>query len=556
MVGVQCIVGNLVTAPLRVSAMKPSKKRQRACRLHRLPGTVTLVVGTVAVAWAEHGCLIDEKCYADVDCPPFEVCGTNGKCEFQCRADGDCDRAFGVAYVCRESRCIQPVECTLCAFPHAQALCVHGVCQRGDCNPGFHDVNGDARDGCEYPCVRSGPEVCDRVDNDCDGLMDENTDFGKDVLNCGRCGNACTSPPHSDPVCSFGQCKYTCHAGYYDNNGHVEDGCESTGCDPSEEICDGRDNDCDCLGDSNQDGVFCGPGDSGVDEGFEKSLVTSCGPFCTVCSYPNAQASCISGACQMGACDVGWHDADGLEVTGCEYVCTPSGEEKCDAADNDCDGEVDEGEVCGRSCPPDMVTVGSAYCVDRYEASRRDATAFDQGQDGSIALSRPGVLPWMVNPMSAAHLDEFQAACQAAGKHLCSREEWFAACTGPAQTSYVYGSVFNRETCNCVDTYCDDHCAENGIDPALCRLTADCGYTYYCFRVMPTAQFATCTNEYGTLDMNGNVWEIVPSSSDPRGYEIRGGAFNCASAVTRVNCSYNAGWLDLYAGFRCCKELP
>jgi hypothetical protein len=292
-----------------------------------------------------------------------------------------------------------------------------------------------------------------------------------------------------------------------------------------------------------------------VDEGFDQTLVSSCGPFCAVCSYAHAEARCVGGACEMGACDPGWHDADGLTLTGCEYGCTPTGDEKCDGNDNDCDSQVDEGDVCTKVCPTDMVAVGLNYCIDRYEASRRDATATEQGQDDSIALSRPGVMPWMVNPMSSAHFVAFQAACAAAGKRLCTREEWFAACTGPAQTPYVYGSVFDREACNCVDTFCDDYCAEHAIEPAQCTTTENCGYTYNCFHAMPTGQFAGCTNAYGTLDINGNVWEIVPSDTDSRGYEVRGGAFNCASPSLRVTCSFNAGWTDLYAGFRCCKVL-
>jgi formylglycine-generating enzyme required for sulfatase activity len=202
-----------------------------------------------------------------------------------------------------------------------------------------------------------------------------------------------------------------------------------------------------------------------------------------------------------------------------------------------------------------MVPVGLAYCIDKYECSRSDATAQDAGRNDSIALSRPGVLPWMVNPMSSTHLSEFESACVAAGKHLCTREEWFAACSGTQQTTYVYGNTFDREACNCVDTFCDDYCAEHTIDSAQCRMTSDCGYTYNCYHPVPTAQFGNCTNDYGTLDMNGNVWEIVKSTEDARGYEVRGGAFNCASAAQRVNCSFNANWLELYAGFRCCKTI-
>jgi hypothetical protein len=309
-------------------------------------------------------------------------------------------------------------------------------------------------------------------------------------------------------------------------------------------------------------------------------------PSCTLCTFPHAESACVHGECTRGECDSGYYDANGVESDGCEYRCTPSadpteicdgvdndcnariddtadgncdydctptGEEVCDSLDNDCDGFVDEGDVCVPTCPPDMVAVGSAYCVDTYEASRPDATATSQGTDTSMALSRPDVLPWMVNPMTDAHFAEFQAACAAAGKHLCTKDEWHAACSGPNGDPYVYGTTFDREVCNCVDTFCDDYCEENGV--ASCSTASNCGYTYNCFHEVPTAEFSACTNEYGTFDINGNVWEIVPSDSDPRGYEVRGGAFNCAAASQRVSCSFNASWFDLYAGFRCCKPL-
>lgn len=202
-------------------------------------------------------------------------------------------------------------------------------------------------------------------------------------------------------------------------------------------------------------------------------------------------------------------------------------------------------------CPEGMVSVDGAYCMDQYEASRPDASADDAGTDTSLAVSRPGVIPWFENPVSQAAVNEFAAACRRAGKHLCTEDEWYAACAGNSGRAYVFGDIFDREVCNCVDTFCDDYCRENAI--ADCALDADCGYVYGSFHVAPTGSFPDCVDEYGALDINGNVWEVVVSDSDRRGYEIRGGAFNCAGASERLRCTYNAGWSQLYAGFRCCQ---
>jgi hypothetical protein len=505
------------------------------------------------------GCLVQERCYTDSDCSAPRVCTAQGECKFECSQDADCDVGFGTRYVCTEHRCTMPVACTLCTFEHAEALCVHGHCSMGACDSGYIDLNGTSEDGCEYVCTPStnSLEVCNGRDDDCDGKVDEDTDLSSSPDHCGTCGHVCPTGPHADAVCTSGKCRLLCHDGWHDNNGSSEDGCEAATCVPSEETCDGHDNDCDCPGDTNGDTTVCGPGDEGVDEGFDKTQPASCGPFCVACNYSHAEALCVDGQCRPGACDEGWHDFDGLTHNGCETQCTPTNDsvERCDGIDNDCDGEIDEGAGCGTLCPDDMVSVGAVFCIDRYEASRPDATMSSPGLDESLAMSRDGVLPWMVNPMTPEHLETFRAACTAAGKRLCSADEWTAACAGPTESPYVYGTQFDREACNCVDTFCDDYCNEQGIVPDACSTAANCGYTYDCYHEVPTGSFAGCTNEYGSFDINGNAWEIVESAADARGYEVRGGAFNCASAAERVSCSFNADWSALYAGFRCCRGI-
>jgi formylglycine-generating enzyme required for sulfatase activity len=215
---------------------------------------------------------------------------------------------------------------------------------------------------------------------------------------------------------------------------------------------------------------------------------------------------------------------------------------------------------------PDL-GVAQAYCMDRFEASRPDATFTSMGSDTSMAVSLPNVIPWYVNPMGSAALTTFQAACAAAGKYLCTKEQWYAGCTGPERNSYVFGNSFDKETCNCVATFCDDYCVEWGIDPGSCNTaTSNCGYhcgtknpltNIICFDVEPTGQYRDCVNSSGARDVNGNVWEVVPVpvTDDARGYEVRGGAFNCGAPATRFLCTYNAGWNSLYAGFRCCSDI-
>lgn len=236
--------------------------------------------------------------------------------------------------------------------------------------------------------------------------------------------------------------------------------------------------------------------------------------------------------------------------------------------DADTDADADAGNDGGATdggpdvdCPADMVlvtpskipTAPSTYCIDIYEASRNDATSTSYGSDNSVARSVAGVLPWWNNPMSSTVLAAYQAACSAAGKRLCDCAEWYPACAGPDTSLYVWGDTFEQQTCNNVGACCQDYCDTYLIDP--CDTSLNCGGTAYgCMSMVTTGSFTECTNDLGTYDMSGNVWEICLSASSSWGYDIRAGAFNCYSPDYRLKCGYAATWTNLYAGFRCCKD--
>ena len=445
-----------------------------------------------------------------------------------CSTDDDC----ALDQSCKEGTCQSAPGCAACGeVPHGKATCFHGACLVEACETGYRDANGIFQDGCEYACSPTGAETCNGIDDDCDGRTDEDFDLLHDASNCGNCGRACPSAPHAEAVCNQGHCSLQCQEGWYDNNGDLTDGCESDHCEISaggEEICDLRDNDCD--------------GDT--DEGFDKDLPTSCGPFCENCEaqMPGAEVACHQGHCDLVACQPGHHDLDQDPANGCEYACIVQGEETCNGTDDDCNGLTDEGLTC--SCPADMVLVDDLFCMDRYEASRPDATATSQGTDSSRATSRPGVMPWL-----NVSFAEAQAACEAAGKRLCSPAEWEQACKGPAQTTYSYGDTYDPTTCNGIDAFCNcglsTSCAEQDPCPYP-HCYWDCGAA---FHPVPTGGFPDCTNAYGLFDMNGNVWERV---SDGAG---RGGAFNCGDSESLHRCDYVADWgLEARSnfGFRCC----
>ncbi len=212
----------------------------------------------------------------------------------------------------------------------------------------------------------------------------------------------------------------------------------------------------------------------------------------------------------------------------CTYECLEDGDcgEGLLCIDNRCSTRserADAGdELVPLVCPDDMVSVGESFCIDRYEASRPDATNDDPGSDESRATSREGVLPWQVADNETA-----QAACVAAGKDLCEPSQWSLACTGSERTTYGYGEAYEPGTCNGIDLY-----GREGL------------------RLLPTGSLPGCRSDWGAYDLNGNLWEHVRGGSEQT---IRGGAYNCIDSQTLHRCDYVPGnWRPSARGFRCC----
>jgi len=175
-------------------------------------------------------------------------------------------------------------------------------------------------DGLSTNCgaVEEGPrceEICDDLDNDCDGNIDEKCDDDNDdycdasmvVIGtpnvCSNGGGDCDDNPITGP----------------DVNPGVQESISAGNCD------DGRDNDCDGKTD---------------DEDDECKLFPECDPGST--------RSCRSG--QPGECAVGTETCNELGTWG-ECVAPEPCIEVCgDGLDNDCDGETDE---AGCNHPPD-----------------------------------------------------------------------------------------------------------------------------------------------------------------------------------------------------------
>jgi hypothetical protein len=300
------------------------------------------------------------------------------------QTDNDCDLMVDEGYNLKAD----PNNCgecgKVCTFPSAFGRCQDGVCERGDCQPGYHDLNANPTDGCEYFCIPTagGMEACDRVDNDCDGKIDEDFNSDSDVKNCGGCGKECILL-HAVPACVNGACGIKqCDPGFVDVDPSVP-GCEYLCTPRGKEVCNGADDDCNGKVDDGNPGggapcgtdegscvasvtrcsfgiIIC-PGEVGpttevcndidddcdglVDDPINKAIDTShCGGCGKVCAPLHAQPSCLGGVCLIAGCQFGTWDLDRKVETGCEYECVQTSTvELCDGTDNDCNGKVDEG---------------------------------------------------------------------------------------------------------------------------------------------------------------------------------------------------------------------
>jgi hypothetical protein len=68
-------------------------------------------------------------------------------------------------------------------------------------------------------------EVCDGGDDDCDVAIDEGFDLQGDEANCGECGNTCTNSLGTT-MCLTGTCTPSCSVGAAECDGDPDNGCE------------------------------------------------------------------------------------------------------------------------------------------------------------------------------------------------------------------------------------------------------------------------------------------------------------------------------------------
>jgi sulfatase modifying factor 1 len=235
-----------------------------------------------------------------------------------------------------------------------------------------------------------------------------------------------------------------------------------------------------------------------------------------------------------------------------------------------------------RACPPEMAKIASG-CMDRYEAhlllERPDGTRvphppWERPVGGKfVAQSRASVKPQAyISQVEAA------AACENAGKRLCSLTEWFEVCSGGGRRIYPYARSFEKGRCNSGKPHLlsllhgsnpRNWSYAEFNDPELNRRAG--------FLAL-TGEYEGCVTPEGVHDMVGNLHEWVADRVDkslvtklPVADVIRrrigktkgngifmGGFYSTTNehgpGCTFITAAHEPGYHDYSTGFRCCRD--
>lgn len=247
------------------------------------------------------------------------------------------------------------------------------------------------------------------------------------------------------------------------------------------------------------------------------------------------------------------------------------------------------------TCPPDMVRVLDRFCIDRFEMSLIDADserplspyypplpAFDRylkereaeaarlfvpTPENQSLSSLPALPDWQrrgrtkpkavsqkgATPNAYLMMQWARDACFAAGKRLCSLEEWQTACRGEQNRQFPYGDEYKQGACN---VFREDHPGRvlfgkvtvGMLDPRMNKV-APKGKPL----LRKTGATPLCQSTWGDdaiYDMVGNLdeWVDDPEGTFAGGFYSRTAKNGCDKTVM----AHTATYFDYSTGGRCC----
>jgi len=175
-----------------------------------------------------------------------------------------------------------------------------------------------------------------------------------------------------------------------------------------------------------------------------------------------------------------------------------------------------------------------SYCIDRFEYPNV------KGQYPVVNVS------WV----------ESKKLCEAAGKRLCTEDEWTFACEGEQMLTYSYGNQRKPETCHNEQAWrpwgYQDAKDLQKRRSQVCADTID-----RLWQGLPTGSKPGCKSPFGAYDMVGNVDEWTVSSRPRHPYKslLKGGYWGPVKANCRGLTNVHGPEFAFYQiGFRCCSS--
>lgn len=158
-------------------------------------------------------------------------------------------------------------------------------------------------------------------------------------------------------------------------------------------------------------------------------------------------------------------------------------------------------------------------------------------------------------PVIFINFNEAADVCKAAGKRLCSEDEWTFACEGEEATPYPYGYTRSADTC-VIDAKWrafNERAMQSGRDTPETMMELD-----RLWQGVPSGSRPGCKSVFGVYDMTGNVDEWTHTSREgERPSILKGGYWGPVRTRCRPSTrSHDESHVFYQQGFRCCTDGP